>query len=205
MNPIIEKSKLLIFDLGNVILKIDMQATINAFQNLGIVGVEKHVTQSHSVGGIFTQFEQGLVTPDKFCDELRKLSNSSITNAQIENAWNAMIGDISNNTIQLIEQLKKEHIVVLLSNTNKIHFDYFDVKAKGYKSLSELFHKTWYSHEMHLSKPDKRIFEKVLTYHKCKPQETSFFDDSELNIKAAQEMGINAFVVDKNVGIEQWF
>ncbi len=206
MNRTIAESKLLIFDLGNVIIDIDMQATLDAFRALGISGVEQHVTQSHSVGGIFTLFEQGKISPDEFCNHLRQIANINATNQQIILAWNAMLGSISASTVRLIERLKQQHTVVLLSNTNKIHFDSFDSKAQGYSSLSELFDKTWYSHEMHLSKPDKKIFEEVLSYHKTEPQQTSFFDDSEANIRAAQELGINSFLVSKDKGgINQWF
>lgn len=206
MNQIIEKSPLLIFDLGNVILNIDMQATLDAFRALGIDGVENHVTQSHSVGGIFTLFEQGKISPEEFCEHLRQIANISATNQQITSAWNAMIGPISLATVQLIEQLKRHHTVVLLSNTNQLHFNYFDNMAQGYSSLSDLFDKTWYSHEMHLSKPDKKIFETVLSYHGVAAQQASFFDDSEANIQSAQELGINSFLVSKDKGgINQWF
>ncbi len=195
MDKIVDNSKLLIFDLGNVILNIDMQATIDAFKSLGIEGVERHVTQSHSVGGIFTLFEQGLISPQEFCDYLRQLSNSQITNAQIRDAWNAMIGDISTETIGIIEDLKASHTVVLLSNTNQMHFDYFDHRVQGYRSLSELFDKTWYSHEMHLSKPNKAIYEQVLNYHNIVPEQVAFFDDSDINIEVARQLGINGFIV----------
>lgn len=129
----IEKSKLLIFDLGNVIVDINMQETIRAFEKLGVKGIEQHVTQSHSVGGFFTQFEQGLITPEEFCDSLRKKTGIKVSNEAIYEAWNAMIGKMPKERIELIEKLKERYTVVLLSNTNQVHLEYFDGIADGYK------------------------------------------------------------------------
>ena len=45
---------------------------------------------------------------------------------------------------------------------------------------------------MHLAKPDKAIFEKMLEDANLLAEETFFIDDSEANCKAAAEVGIHA-------------
>jgi len=193
-------TKLIIFDLGNVIVDINMQDTIEAFSRLGIRGIEKNVTQSHSVGGFFTQLEQGRISPSKFYDNIRNKTGINASDEDIRQAWNAMIGELPDERVNIIEKLREQYIVVILSNTNIIHLEYFDSLAKGYKSLSDLFHQTWYSHEMHLSKPSPEIYKKVLDYHKVNACETIFFDDSKINIEAAQQIGIQSYLVEKEKG-----
>lgn len=206
MIDIPSNTKLIIFDLGNVLVDINMHKTINAFKDLGISGIEKNVTQSHSIGGFFTQFEQGLISPEEFCSSIRTLANIKASDIEIRRAWNAMIGDFPSERIKLIEKLRKDYIVVILSNTNQIHLEYFDGLAQGYESLDNLFHHTWYSHQMHMSKPSCDIYKKVLEYHDVKPDETIFFDDSQLNIEAASKIGIQSYLVNKeNGGIMAYF
>lgn len=194
----VRSKRLLIFDLGNVIVDIDMNATVEAFRKFGVDGVERYVTESHSVGGIFTQFERGEVSDISMFNEIRRLSGiSSLSDSQIRDAWNAMIGNLPTQRVRVIERLKKTHTVVLLSNTNITHKECFDSLAEGYDSLSDLFDKTWYSHEMHMNKPHSDIFLKVLEYHGVQASEAVFFDDSLMNVEAARKLGIESVHVRK--------
>lgn len=197
----ISKAKLIIFDLGNVMVDIDMKATIKAFNDLGVQNVEKYVTQSHSTGGFFTDFERGLISPEVFCDNVRNMSGVNATDQQIRHAWNAMIGPFPKDRIALVERLRKNHTVVLLSNTNQIHLEYFDILAEGYNSMENLFDKTWYSHEMHMSKPNKDIYEAVLKAHDCNPDEAVFFDDNLANVNGAESIGITSFQITHDVSV----
>ncbi|MCQ2203313.1 MAG: HAD family phosphatase [Bacteroidales bacterium] len=195
--------RLIIFDLGNVIVPIDMNRTIQQMEALGITNIQRHVTQSHSIGGVFTDFEQGMVSPSTFCESLRQMTSIKATDEELCHAWNAMIGPLSERTVRLVEQLKKNYTVVILSNTNQIHKEYFDTLASpwGYPSLADLFDHVWYSHEMHLSKPSEAIFRSVLNHHGVLPSEALFFDDSKVNIEAAHTLGINTCWVDPHAHI----
>ena len=58
--------------------------------------------------------------------------------------------------------------------------------------MGDYFEETFLSYEMHLAKPDKAIFEKILNDANLLPEETLFIDDLEANCKAAEEVGIHA-------------
>jgi putative hydrolase of the HAD superfamily len=201
----ISQAKLILFDLGNVMVDIDVNATIMAFKALGVHDVEKYVTQSHSVGGFFTDFERGFISPETFCNEIRRMSGVEATDEEIRTAWNAMIGLFPIENVRLVEALRKRHEVALLSNTNQIHLEYFDPMAEGYKSMNDLFDKAWYSHELHMSKPNSDIYEAVLSAHGCKADEVVFFDDSEANVRGAEAVGITSFVVTKEKPVASYF
>lgn len=201
----IENARLVIFDLGNVIIDVDVKNTILAFTRLGVKDIDKILTNSCAVDGVFLQLEKGIIDISHFCNEIRNLAKLTISDIDIINAMNAMIGTLDQKRVKFIEDLKKKYVVVLLSNTNEIHKKFFDSMANGYKSLSDLFDGTWYSHEMHLSKPSSEIFEQVLKYHGFKASEAVFFDDSEANVEGARRIGITSFVVDKAHPIESYF
>lgn len=49
------------------------------------------------------------------------------------------------------------------------------------------------SYQMHLLKPDKRIFERLVEQLDCRPDEICFIDDKLKNVDAARSVGINAY------------
>lgn len=201
----ISDSKLIIFDLGNVLIDVDVRKSIEAYKNIGVSNVENILTNSAAIGGVFADLERGLISISDFCESIRQMAKKNILDIDIINALNAMIGSFPIANVRLIERLKVKHTVVLLSNTNEIHKKYFDALAEGYASLSDLFDKTWYSHEMHMSKPSQEIFNKVLDYHGVKPNKAVFFDDSITNVNAARQLGITSFNVNAENTLEKFF
>ena len=98
----------------------------------------------------------------------------------------------------------------LLSNTNEIHFEYVKRRyfCSGGYMLDDYFEKCYLSYELHLSKPDKAIFEAVIRDSGVLPEESLFFDDSESNILSAQNIGFHTHLVVENndlTGIFQHF
>ena len=55
------------------------------------------------------------------------------------------------------------------------------------------FDKLYASHEMHLSKPNTAFYKYIADAEGFKPEDCFFFDDSEVNVKSASSIGINAF------------
>ncbi len=196
---------LVVFDLGGVMVNLDMKATLSAFASIGIMGLEKYVNQSQALGDVFERFGRGLATEKEFYDEVRRLSALSPTDEQICDAWNTMVVDFPVENVHLVERLKKDHRVVLLSNTNILHQRKFDSFAEGYSSLSDLFHHTYYSHEMHLAKPDPEIFRQMLAAENVRPADAVFFDDSQANIDAARSVGMHACLVTAEKPVTSFF
>ena len=60
-----EKLDNIIFDLGNVILNIDYQSTIKAFEKIGIVNASILYSKSSQIK-IFDQLETGKITKEGF-------------------------------------------------------------------------------------------------------------------------------------------
>jgi putative hydrolase of the HAD superfamily len=51
-----------------------------------------------------------------------------------------------------------------------------------------------YSCEVDTVKPEKKIYELILSVLDCKASELVFFDDTEINVTAAEKLGIHAFL-----------
>ena len=201
------KIKNIIFDFGGVILDIDPQLTVNEFVKLGFSSFEKLMSSEFSEE-IIAKFERGILTPELFRNRLRSFLELDVTDQEIDDAWNSLLYDIPSARIEIIEQVKKNYGIYLLSNSNEIHYDLFvrDLQLRfGYREFDELFHKAYFSFDLHLLKPNPEIYEFVMNQHGLVPEETLFIDDKKENIKAAQNLGLKTYQLDKPERIRDIF
>ena len=185
--------KNIVFDLGGVLVDLDFKAAINGLQKAGFAKVKEQL-QSFDREGIFQKFELGEMTAEEFRTAIRENSTMTLTDEEIDALWNAMLLEIPREKLELILDLRGKYMVYLLSNTTSIHWDYVCKNAFNYRGfrVNDYFEETFLSYEMHLAKPDKAIYEKVLQDANLLAEETLFIDDSEANCKAAEEVGIHA-------------
>jgi len=185
----------IIFDFGGVIIDIDPLLTIKALEKLGFHDIEKLKTKDFYQKVIF-KFEKGIDTPAVFRDKLREYIRMDLTDQQLDDAWNALLYDIPEERIRIIEQVKKHYPIYLLSNSNEIHYDLFvrDLQLRfGYREFDELFDKAYFSFDLHLAKPHVEIFEFVINQHHLIPEKTLFIDDRIENIEGAHKAGLKTY------------
>jgi glucose-1-phosphatase len=133
----------IIFDLGGVIINLDIPATTQAFHRLA----EKYGIENFSPKPehqLFKEFEVGAVSASQFRDALRDFVHIGMSDEEIDDAWNAMLLDIPKERLDLLLQLKETHKTFLLSNTNEIHYSAFNkilFDSHGYNNLDVFFHK----------------------------------------------------------------
>lgn len=182
----------IIFDLGGVLLNIDYKATEQAFVQLGIQDFHTLFNQFHA-NELFSQLETGTVAEERFFERLQESSGLQLKREDMLKAWNAMLLDFRDGSIAFLRSIRNRYGVYLLSNTNELHLQAFQLSFRQQypeSSLDDLFDAAYYSHRIGLRKPHKEAFEWVLRQHQLVPEQTLFIDDSLPNIEAAAQLQI---------------
>ena len=203
----------IIFDLGGVILNLNVRNSIDAFIKLGFSNVEEEMgrilnRRSEENPGIFHLYETGLITSTQFRAGIRKYIDKNLDDRDIDRAWTAMLLDLPPENLSLMEKLSKSFRIFLLSNTNAIHIENLHAISEnnhGFSSLVKLFEKAYYSHEVKMRKPDVGIFHYVIKDAGLNAESTLFIDDSLINVQGAQKAGLHAYHHPSNAGLDQVF
>ena len=199
--------KIIIFDLGGVILDLYVERSFAALAKLGIstgMLTEKNCLMNEKI----QLFDRGDISADDFFSYIesclpagvRELPSSSLRE-RVQDIWCMMLGDFSHKKLQIIKALRaKGYRVVMLSNTNEGHWQAIEkcfFKASG-EPLGSCFDALYLSYRMHMRKPEKEIFLELLRCEGAEPCECLFLDDSAENCEAARELGIEAVLMERN-------
>ncbi len=199
-----QKIEAIIFDLGGVILNIDYNLTRRAFENYGIYNFNKMYSQAEA-NDLFDDLETGKIKEADFYKEFNTRIGVILSETKIQTAWNAMLLDFREKSLQFIDSIQSKYKLFLLSNTNHIHLAEFNKiyhNKKRDKPFEKFFEKAYYSCEMGLRKPNADIYEFVLKENELKATKTLFVDDSAQNVETARALGMQTILLTPGKYIE---
>ena len=205
--------KNIIFDLGGVVINIDWQLTIAAFQQLAKPEFraqnEDLIQKGTYKAQFFIDYEIGSINDATFCQHLRDTFHLDASDVQISQAWNALLMDVPADRIELINNLRNTHRTFVLSNTNAIHIEEANNilhRAHSIATYDDLVEKAYYSHLMNKRKPWPEIYQQIVDENELNPAETLFIDDNAENVQAANSVGLQGLQVVPNLnGSVQFF
>ena len=190
----------IVFDLGNVIINIDPNITVQKFLNMGVSNFDEMYSMMRQTD-VFDRLDTGKISLQQFRDAIRENTKALLNDEQIDDAWCAMLLDFPEENAELLKNLRANgYKLYLLSNTNVMHIDFYTKYLKqqfGSDLLSDLFDRTFYSHEIGYRKPNREAFIYVLRTAGLKPAETLFIDDLEHNVIGARQTGMQAYHYSK--------
>lgn len=195
------KIKNIIFDLGGVLVGLDGQRCIHAFEAIGAHEISAYV-RDHRTEDLFFDAEVGNITQGEFCDEVRRIARCDAADRQIVDAWNALLTEIPDRKKQRLLELHDRYHLYLLSNTNVMHWNHCVDRLFRYGrwGIADYFDACFLSYEMHLCKPNEEIFRQTLQEAGIEAGETLFVDDLRANCEAAHALGIH--VMNETTGTD---
>jgi glucose-1-phosphatase len=190
--------KTVIFDLGKVIIPFDFKRGYQGLEQVcGYPAAE--IPRRIATTDLVQRFESGLVDPKDFVEQLSRVLDLRINYDQFCQIWSSIFLPDPLIPESLLEGISKRYRLLLLSNTNAIHFDMLE---KSYPLLRH-FHHMVLSYRVGAMKPEPAIFREAIARAECRPDECFFTDDIAEYVAAAKREGIDAVQFESRAQIEQ--
>lgn len=176
-----------IFDLGRVIVPIDFSLAYRRVEQLsGIPAAD--VPRRIAATGLVDEFESGRIAPRDFARALTQHLGFTATYEEFCDLWSSIFLPQPLIPPAVFESLASRYRLVLLSNTNAIHFEMI---RENYPLLSH-FHAFVLSYEVGVMKPEAAIYNRAIAEARCAAAECVFIDDLAVNVDAARRQGMDA-------------
>ena len=187
----------ILFDLGGVIMDIDKNRCVKAFQEMGFAAIGEFLGD-YAQKGAFADLESGRIDAAEFRRIIRPHLPQGTTDLAIDRAFCEFLVGIPVRRLVALRDLRRQRLgVYMLSNTNPIMWNSKIGEEFGREGLrrEDYFDGICTSFEEGVANPDRRIFEAVVRKFGIRPEETLFFDDSQTNLDAASQLGFKTWLV----------
>ncbi len=179
--------KALIFDLGKTLVQFDFTRGYRALEGL-CPHPAAEIPRRLAGTGLVEKFETGLVEPREFVARMAEVLDLQVDYGRFCEIW----GSIFAGTLvpdSLLEALHARYRLVLLSNTNSIHFEFI---RQRYAPLLRHFDGLVLSYEVKSMKPQPGIYRAAIELAGCGAGECFYTDDIPEYVEGARALGIDA-------------
>ena len=192
--------KNIIFDMGGVLLDVDVNLTYKKLGEVMGLNIDSNRIPAH-IYKLILGYEKGEINTETFLWNLQKeSSNLTPQPNKLIKAWNAMLIGWKSERFNFLQKLKKSYNLYLLSNSNDLHLEWIHKDLKKVHGISDFdtkfFNQTFYSHLRKMRKPENQMFRKMIELTEINPAESLFIDNSKENVSKAREVGLNAVLHD---------
>jgi putative hydrolase of the HAD superfamily len=189
--------KAILFDLGRVLIHFDFRRGYRALEGLCPYTAEQ-IPQRLAGTGLVERFETGLMEPRDFVAEMSRILELRVDYAQFCEIWSCIFTHALLPE-SMLEGLAQRYRLVLLSNTNALHFE---MLRGTYGHLLRHFDELVLSYEVQAMKPRPEIYQAAVERARCLPQECFYTDDIAAYIEGARLLGIDAVQFESREQIE---
>ncbi|MDI6802381.1 MAG: HAD family phosphatase [Bacteroidota bacterium] len=177
--------KAIVFDLGNVLVKIDYKPLL---VHTGLNGKFSEEEVYNLLENPAIAYESGKLSSHEFYNETMRMLQINIDYEKFVHAWCSVATVMVENIEEVVIELARQYPLYLLSNTNELHLHHI---KKNYPIL-ENFQRLFLSYKIGVMKPDEEIFQFMLNELEIEPEDIFFIDDKITNVESAFLLGIDA-------------
>jgi putative hydrolase of the HAD superfamily len=191
----------LLFDLGRVVLDIDMTRTVACWA--GHAGcAPADIVARYSADAFYERHEVGAINAAGYFDSLRRSLRIDISDAQFLEGWNAIFVGEMPGIAALLARAARRLPLYAFSNTNAAHVAHFSAPfAEVLGHFKELF----LSSSIGLRKPNADAYDHVVARIGVPAHRIVFFDDLEENIEGARSRGLKVVHVTSPTSVSEAF
>jgi len=188
--------KVILFDLGNVLVRIDFDAFPNG---LGLYTEEQRASFQKPIGGLWRLYETGQMTTDEFLEKLHAIFNGRFSKDQLLQAWNNIIVGDNKEIFPLVYKAGQHYRTAILSNTSPSHWE----KVLRTSALVQSIPHHFTSFTIGTMKPDRAVYDYVISSLQVRPEEIFFIDDIQENVDGAIAARMRGVVFKNPKQVEQ--
>jgi len=183
-----KKIKVILFDLGRVLMHIDFDAFPNS---LGLFTQEQRLQYDQTkIQKSVCEYETGKITTEEFCDSLYEIFQKKFSREKLLNSFDNIILADNQEIIPFVKKVQVQYRLAVLSNTCQSHWE----KVLRISSLIKIFPDLFTSFQLGAMKPDRIVFEKVCASLNVSMHEVLFIDDLKENVDGAISLGMKGIV-----------
>jgi len=186
----------ILLDLGRVLIDFDFSTGFRALEQFCPYR-EAEIRRRIAATDLAARFESGLMEPREFSGELSALLDLNVDYERFCDIWNSIFSNLLLPEA-MIEGLARRYRLVMVSNTNQIHFE---MVWQRYPVLRH-FHAKALSYEVRAMKPRPEIFLEALRLAGCPAGECFYTDDIPAYTEAARKLGIDAVTFQSAAQLE---
>lgn len=177
----------IVFDLGKVIIPFDFRRGYDRMAPLCAYSAADLPARIGSCD-LVARFESGQIAPEPFVEQLSELIGMKPDHAAFRDIWSSIFFPETLIPDEFLEALHRRYRLVLLSNTNAIHFP----MVREHYPLLRHFDAYVLSYEVGALKPAPAMYREAIRQAGCAPAECFFTDDIAAYVEAAKKEGIDA-------------
>jgi len=179
--------KTVIFDLGKVLIPFDFKRGYQGLEKVsGIPAAE--IPKRIGATDLVKRFETGLMEPKDFVEQLSRILDLHISYDQFCEIWSSIFLPDPLIPENMLEGIGKRYGLLLLSNTNVIHFRMLEQTYPLFRH----FHDRILSYCVRAMKPSPVIYHEAIARAGCPAGECFYTDDIADYVEAARREGIDA-------------
>jgi putative hydrolase of the HAD superfamily len=197
-----ERPLAILFDLGNVVLKLKTEELITRIsENSGKAGREELLAVLRAEDSPHHNYERGRISGESFYQDLKSRFALSWTYGEWLERWNDYF--LINRPMEvLIAKLRPQARIWALSNTNAEHLSHLRRNFRVFDAFEGFVA----SHEVHARKPEPEIYFKALERLGLAPSQIAYLDDVKAFTETAAGLGIHSFHYHFNdLDLKAWF
>ena len=185
--------KALIFDMGGVLVDLDIEGCKNAYkQLLGYHRIDELIDPCHQKG-IYGDLEEGTLSAEDFRAAVLAESNPGSRAELVDEAMWHILSGISPYKAELLNRLAESYDLYMLSNNNPVCMPRSRrLFEEAGAPLDKVFRKCFLSYEMKALKPSEAFYKTVVSEIGLPAEQMIFIDDSQKNVDGAIAAGLPA-------------
>jgi len=183
--------KVILFDLGNVLVDFNFMPAVERISGFCSKRPDE-ILKIFFNSEVTNSFEKGVLSAEEFYTRVKDKLGLKLSYEYFVPIWNEVFffSQTNRSVYHIANCLKKRYRIGLLSNTNILHYNYIKKSFPVFNVFERLF----LSFEMGVIKPDKAIYNKVISDLGVSPENIFYTDDRCELVSSASGLGIKSFV-----------